>query len=154
MALPPQLPANPDDVSANRYLDDRSTAHELMRSFVNALNRHEYLRAYAYWEPQATQLPAFDSFQQGYANTESVQLTVGTVRSDAGAGQVYHQVPVALVAKTTGGGTQYFAGCYVLHLSQPAIQGMPPFQPLAIRSATVRQVNGMPSVAQINQSCQ
>jgi hypothetical protein len=153
-ALPPLPPANPNDVSASRYLDDRSTAQQLMRSFVNAINRHEHLRAYSYWEPQAPQLPPYDQFQQGYANTQSVQLTIGIVGSDTGAGQVYYRVPVTLVAQTTGGGTQYFIGCYILHISQPGIQGVPPFQPLAIRSANVQLMTSQPDINQAGQFCQ
>ena len=149
----PQQPADPNDVSANRYLDDRSTAQELVRSFVNALNRHEYVRAYSYWRSDAAQLQPFDQFQQGYANTQAVQLTLGAVSSDAGAGQLYYSVPVILVSQMADGAQETFAGCYVLHLSQPAIQDTPPFQPLAIQSANVRQITGPSSVPPVNQGC-
>ena len=150
-AMPAQSSTDPNDVSANRYLDDRSTAQELMRSFVNALNRREYVRAYSYWRPDAAQLQPFEQFQEGYSATQSVQLTLGTVVSDVGAGQLYYSVPVILNAHTAGGARQTFLGCYVLHLVQPAIQDTPPYQPLAIQSANVRQVtdaSGMPAVDQ------
>ncbi len=150
-AMPAQPSTDPNDVSANRYLDDRSTAQELMRSFVNALNRREYVRAYSYWRPGAAQLQSFEQFQEGYSATQSVQLTLGTVTGDAGAGQLYYSVPVILNAQTPGGAPQTFLGCYVLHLAQPVIQDTPPYQPLAIQSANVRQVtdsSGMPAVDQ------
>jgi hypothetical protein len=113
-----------------------------MRSLVNALNRKEYVRAYSYWEHIAgsTNVPPFEQFAKGYAETEKVQLMVGVIRGDAGAGQFYYSVPVVLIAQTTRGATQTFAGCYALHISNPAIQAQPPFQPLAIRSADVRLV--------------
>lgn len=135
----PQPNTDPNNVSASRYLDDRSTAQQLLRSYVNALNRQEYLRAYSYWKSDATGLPTFADFEKGYATTKSVALTLGAVTSDAGAGQRYYTVPVVLVAQMNNGTSQTFTGCYELHLSEPTIQGTAPFQPLAIRSATVKQ---------------
>src|SRR6185437_4344314 len=120
---------NPNDISAARYLDDRTSGVEALRSYYNAINRKEYARAYAYWEPNTSsdQLPAFGDFQTGYADTASVALTVGAPVSDAGAGQLYTSVPATIVAKMTDGSTQTFVGCYTTHLAQPAIQSAPPF---------------------------
>jgi heat shock protein HslJ len=151
--LPSQPVTNPNDVSANRYLDDRSNAAELLRSFANALNRREYLRAYSYWRADAAQLQPFEQFQQGYSATQSVQINIGDVVTDAGAGQMYYRVPVVLNALTSTGARQAFVGCYVLHLAQPAIQDTPPYQPLAIDSATVRQVTGTASTQMAQQGC-
>ena len=137
------LPQNPltdtGDISASNYLDDRSDAVLVLRSLFNAVNRHEYLRAYSYWQDK-TQVPSFDQFQKGYENTASVDLTTGTVTSDAGAGQVYYSVPVVLKSETSAGEQQTFSGCYSLHLAQPAIQATPPFEPLGIRSGDLSQV--------------
>lgn len=150
----PQQSADPTDVSADRYLDDRSTPETLMRSFANALNRHEYLRAYAYWKSDAAQLPAFSQFAEGYADTASVQIALGTANSDAGAGQIRYSQPVTLIAQTSSGDTQTFVGCYELHLSNPGVQATPPFQPLAIESATVQQVDNSADTAQLmNAAC-
>ena len=134
------------------YLDDRSTPASLLMSYYNAINRQEYVRAYSYWQnPGGSQAgpPAFPRFQQGYANTASVQLDLGNVSSDPGAGQLYYTVPVVLYATTTSGATQTFAGCYTLHLAQPSIQGVPPLQPLGIQSATIRQVSNSASAASL-----
>jgi hypothetical protein len=122
------------------YLDDRSTPSGVILSLFNAVNRLEYLRAYSYWETPATTkgVGTFDQFQKGYQGTASVRVTVGKISSNAGAGQVYYSVPVVLKAVTTGGQAQTFAGCYTVHLSQPAIQTAPPFHPLAIASASVK----------------
>jgi hypothetical protein len=131
---------NTNDITKGNYLDDRSNAVDVLSSLFNAVNRKEYVRAYSYWETNSKVGP-FDKFQQGYANTASVQLTTGKVTSGNGAGQIYYTVPAVLKAKTSGGSTQTFTACYILHLSRPEIQGTPPFQPLAIQSATAKQVN-------------
>jgi hypothetical protein len=124
------------------YLDDRTTAEAVVRSYFSAINRKEYARAYGYWESGAApaQLPPFEQFRRGYEQTAAVQLATGRVRSDAGAGQLYFAVPVSLVARTTAGATETFVGCYTLHLAQPAIQAEPPYRPMAISSAAIRTV--------------
>jgi len=134
---------NPNDVSANRYLDDRTSGVEELRSYYNAINRKEYARAYAYWEPNtpADRLPAFDDFRNGYTDTASVALTVGAPVNDAGAGQLYTSIPATIVATMTDGSTQTFVGCYTTHLAQPAIQTEPPFHPRAFQQANVKKVD-------------
>jgi len=139
----PIVPApvtNTHDITSANYLDDRSSAVDVLASLFNAVNRKEYARAYSYWE-KGSKVGPFDAFQQGYQNTASVQLTTGHVTSGNGAGQIYYTVPAVLRAKTTGGASQTFTACYILHLSRPEIQGVPPFQPLAIQSATAKQVS-------------
>ena len=42
---------------------------------------------------------------------------------------------------TTGSATQTFVGCYTLHLAQPAIQGVYPFEPLGITVGKFTQYN-------------
>ncbi len=152
-ALTPTAVGDPANIDATRYLDDRSDAVQVLRSLFNAVNRKEYVRAYSYWEPGAAQPQPFAQFQQGYANTASVQLMTGAVGSDSGAGQLYYTVPVLLVAKTTDNATQTFAGCYTLHLSRPEIQGVPPFQPLGIRSANIHVVANGAGASAMPQSC-
>jgi hypothetical protein len=122
------------------YRDDRGSPEAVLASLYNAISRHEYARAYSYWEAGAEGLPPFDAFADGYARTESVTLTSGKAQTGAAAGNLYFSVPVALVARLTDGSTQTFAGCYVLHLSQPANQATPPFRPLAIQSGALEQV--------------
>lgn len=143
----PDVPSPQTDIGVSHYIDDRSDGVLVLRSLFNAINRQEYVRAYSYWEPGSPQLSPFNQFQQGYANTASVQLTTGTETADAGAGQFYYNVPVILVAKTTSNAIQTFTGCYTLHISNPGIQGTPPFQPLAIRSASLTQVSNNPTPA-------
>ena len=156
-SLPSTSTPNPNDVSNGRYLDDRSDGIQVVRSYYNAINRHEYARAYGYWEPAAatTQLPSFDQFQQGYQTTDLVDLTFGTQTSDAGAGQLYYAVPVKMVSHLTDSTTNTYVACYTLHLANPGIQATPPFQPLGIRSAVVQQVdNGSDTTALMASICQ
>ncbi len=121
------------------YLDDRSTPEAVIRSYYNAVNNREYARAYSYWEPAAAQreLPPFDEFASGFAETVFVEVTLGGVSSDVGAGQIYFMVPVSVVASLTDGTMQMFAGCYTLHLARPQLQAVPPFRPMAIQHANL-----------------
>jgi hypothetical protein len=149
--LPPTPVPNPADISAARYVDNRSSAVEVLRSLFNAINRKEYARAYWYWETPGAQaqIGTLDQFQQGYAQTAAVQLATGAVTTGAAAGNLYFSVPTTLVATTTAGATQTFVGCYVLHLGQPATQGVPPFQPIAIQSGKLQQVANTANTAQL-----
>ena len=157
LAATPDLGSDPQAIDAARYIDDRSDPVAVLRSLFNALNRKEYARAYSYWDTVGgipAQLPAFDQFQQGYSDTASARLIAGIVTSDAGAGQLNYSVPVTLLAQTTAGATRIFVGCYQLHLSQPAIQGIPPFRPLGITGAQIKQVpNDSNTAALMGQSC-
>ena len=85
------------------------------------------------------ELPAFDEFVEGYGDTTAVELTLGVVSSDVGAGQLYFLVPVSLIASLSDGSTQTFAGCYTLHLARPQLQAVPPFRPMSIQHANIVQ---------------
>jgi hypothetical protein len=138
----------------SNYQDDRSGPVQVLESLYNAVNSQEYARAYSYWE-ESDSLPPFDQFQAGYANTQSVDLTTGEVNLGAAAGNLYFNVPVMLTVTTTDGGTQYFAGCYTLHLGQPKNQAAPPYHPMAIASGDLQQVDTAAAAQQImNQGCQ
>jgi hypothetical protein len=125
------------------YLDDRSTPEAVLGSYFDAVNRREYARAYGYWEPAAAaiQLAPFDQFAAGYADTAWVDLSIGDVGTGVGAGQLYFSVPVTLRATLNNGSGQTFVGCYILHLSRPVLQAVPPFHPLGIQRASVQQVD-------------
>ena len=140
------------DGAAPPYLDDRSTAEALLNSLYNAVNRKEYVRAYAYWQG-AADLPPYEAFAQGYHTTSAVQVGYGTVRGDTSAGQTRFSVPASITSATSDG-TQYFLACYTLHLGSPAAQATLPFQPLAIEAAVVQQRATPPAAAAIAQACQ
>src|SRR5215213_625566 len=55
---------------------------KLVQSYYNAISRHEYARAYGYWEAPGVPngvTPIFKDFVRGYANLASVEVTTGTV---------------------------------------------------------------------------
>ena len=117
-------------------LDDRSTAIELIRSYYNAINRHEYARAHGYWNEGSAVKPLAD-FQRGFSDTAYVDVEFGNVSGDAGMSQRWASVPVVLVATTNGGATRWFGGCYVTHLTVPEVQNTPTPEPMTIDRAKV-----------------
>jgi hypothetical protein len=138
------------------YLDDRSTPEAVISSYYDAVNRREYARAYSYWEPAAAEreLPPFDDFVNGYADTASVELTLGQGGSGVGAGQLYFTVPVTLVATMSDGSVHTFVGCYTLHLARPQLQAVPPFSPMGIQRASIQAVdNDAPTDDLMAQAC-
>jgi hypothetical protein len=134
-ASPTTAPTTAPDTG---YLDDRSSAEQLIRSYYDAINRRQSIRAYAYWEPSTT-LPTYDTFAKGFADTTSAQVELGTVGGSPGAGQLYWSVPAA-VFSTTSPGAQNFVGCYTVHLARPEIQTAPPFKGMLISAGQVSAV--------------
>lgn len=153
-----QTPTGPTSIDASRYLDDRSTAEEVLRSYYNAINRKEYVRAYSYWSHpgsgEASQPASYPQFEQGYKDTASVEITLGQVKNSAAAGSAYYGVPVTLVSKQTDGSTKTFAGCYTLQQPQPRNFGAPPFTPMGIQGAKIQEVPANGNATDImNQAC-
>lgn len=126
--------------SADVYLDQRSTATELVQSYYNAINRREYARAWDYWGGYQTD-KSYDEFAAGFADTETVRVLTGPESSEGAAGSLYYVVPVVIEATGVDGGVQTYSGCYTLRLAQPAIQE-PPFQPLHIEAASLNLRKG------------
>lgn len=126
------------DVSSANYIDNRSDAAAVMSSFVNAINRKEYVRAFSYWQ---TAPSTYEDFAAGYSLTTQITAQFGETISDPGAGQIYYSLPVAMRATQMDGSVKTYAGCYVMHIAQPSVQATPPFQPLGIVSADVKLVD-------------
>lgn len=122
------------------YLDDRSDAGALVHSLYNAINRQEYGRAWSYFGDDK---PArdFDTFVNGYADTQRVDVETGDVGSDGAAGSVYYEVPAAIRAVDKDGGEHVFAGCYTVRLANPQIQGEN-FQPMHIEKGELKPAQG------------
>ncbi len=133
-----QPSASPSTAPASAYLDDRSNAAALISSYYDAISKRQYLRAYSYWETSDS-LPPYATFAQGFANTNDVQVELGTVGGSAGAGQLYWSVPAAVFSTTTAG-AQRFVGCYTAHLARPELQAAPPFKPLSIQAGQLSAV--------------
>lgn len=118
------------------YLDDRSTPQKLLESYYNAINRKEYVRAYSYYA-EGQQGDDFEKYAKGYAGTESVSIKLGSSEPDPGAGQIYWSVPIAIESKLAEGKSQVYTGCYTISMSNPAMQALPPFKPMAIMAGTL-----------------
>ena len=132
--------ATPTLAAQPAYMDDRSTAASLVRSYYNAINRQEYARAYTYFgDNNAPQ--SYASFAAGYANTASVSVVTGTAVGDGAAGSTYFTLPVAIDAVSSNGTHTQFAGCYTTRLVQPTIQD-PPVTPMFIFKAKLSPAHG------------
>ena len=117
------------------YLDDRTDAAAVIRSLYNAINRHEYARA---WDYFGDTKPAkdFDSFAKGYEATETVEAVIGNAGSEGAAGSIYYTVPVAIRAVDKTGKDTVFTGCYTLRQVNAEVQ-TPPFNPISIEKGAL-----------------
>ena len=118
------------------YLDDRSTPQKLLESYYNAINRKEYARAYSYYA-EGQLGDDFEKYAKGYEGTESVHVKLGSTEPDPGAGQIYWSVPIAIESTLAEGKSQVYTGCYTISMSNPAMQVLPPFKPMAIMAGTL-----------------
>jgi hypothetical protein len=128
------------DLSKNNYLDNRSDPKAAVSSYLNALNRKEYVRAYSYSQTPSTEFGPYSSYAAGYTSTDVITATFGTATSDAGAGNIYYKVPLVMKVLTTSAVHQTFVGCFTLHLSQPGVQGIYPFQPMGLTDGKFKTV--------------
>jgi len=128
------------DISKNNYLDNRSDPIATVSSYLNALNSKQYVRAYSYSQTPASEFGPYSSYEAGYADTDVITVTFGMVISEAGAGNLYYKVPLAMKVLTTSAATQTFIGCFSLHLSQPGMQGSYPFQPMGLIAGEFKTV--------------
>lgn len=136
-AIDQTLPSAEEPAAEDDYMDDRSTPEQLVRSLYNAINRHEYLRAWSYFSEDSGR-PDFETFEKGYETTGGVRLKLGETTSDGAAGSIYTSVPTVIEATGTDGAVRVFTGCYVTRFVQPANQATPPFVPLQIDKSTLR----------------
>ncbi|WP_208986060.1 hypothetical protein [Labrenzia sp. OB1] len=122
------------------YMDDRSTPEKLIESYYYAINNKFYVQAYGYFQPDTA--PAdFEKWTKGYDDTESVSVKFGNANADPGAGQIYWNVPVVLSAKRTKGSSKVFTGCYKIHMTNLGMQTDPPYQPMGIVSASLKETS-------------
>ena len=126
-------PALADDA----YLDNRSSAESLVRSYYNAVNSHDYARAYTYFSNPPVK--DFDTFQKGFADTGHVDVLTGDVSGEGAAGHTFYSVPTAIRAKGTDGKLKYFAGCYTVSAVNGPIQD-PPSRPYEIDKASLKPI--------------
>jgi hypothetical protein len=123
------------------YLDNRSTPEAVISSYFNAVNRHEYARAWSYYQDGEGVQP-FDEFVKGYQDTSSVAVTFGQSAQEGAAGSTYWTLPVALDSLSASGKHAKFMGCYTLRLAQPLNQAEPPYRPLHIVEGHFKKATG------------
>ncbi len=104
------------NIDKSNFLDNRSGPVETVSSFLNALNLKQYVRAYSYYQDPATYPGPYAPYAAGYADTDVITATFGTVQSEGAAGSLYYKVPLAMHVLTTSSTTQTFVGCYTLRL--------------------------------------
>lgn len=122
------------------YMDDRSDAAALVRSFYNAINRQEYARAWDYFG-ESKPAKDFNSFSTGFEQTSEVEVQTGEAGTEGAAGSTYFNLPVAIRASNKDGSEALFAGCYTVRLSNPQIQE-PPFTGLLIEKGALKPAEG------------
>ncbi len=118
------------------YLDDRSSAEAVLKSLYNAINRHEYARAWDYFG-QTKPAEDFDAYVKGFEGTDHVDIKTGGEASEGAAGSIYFTVPVAIRAVGSNGSEKVFAGCYTLRQVNGEIQS-PPFNPIHIEKGELK----------------
>ncbi len=131
-------PARGQDVP--EYVDNRSGARELIGSYFNALNRHETARAWSYWDGGVPGMD-FSAFESRYNQVTRIRVRLGTILSEGAVGSIYTQVPLAIEMQMESGETRIMAGCFVLRISNPQIQGVP-FKPLHIERGALALLDG------------
>lgn len=132
------------------YLDDRSSAATVVKSFYNAINRREFSRAWSYFgetKPSAD----FESFVAGYEDTKSVRVVTGEASVEGAAGSTFFNIPVAIAATGADDNERVFAGCYTARLANPAIQE-PPFAGLHLERGALKPTD-KPVEAALPEKC-
>lgn len=133
--VPPIGTLLPKDVNRELFIDDHSNPIQLIRSYYNSINRHEYVRAYSYWNGNNQPYPAFE---KGFATTAEVKISTGIITGGPAAGTTYYSLPIVLNATDMVGKTQLFVGFYEIALSNPANYGAPPILPMHINKGFVQ----------------
>ena len=117
------------------YRDDRSTPTAVIESFYNAIDRHEYLRAWSYFGGDS--VGDYQTFKAGYAKTQRVMVRVSAPSGEGAAGTIYTHLPTVIAATREDGTVAVFAGCYVVAAVNAVIQDTPPFVPMRIVERTL-----------------
>jgi hypothetical protein len=92
-------------------------AAQLLRDYYAAIDARDYGRAYGLWSQNgAASGQSAQQFANGFADTTDVGVEIGAPGDeDAGAGQRYIEIPVAVTATHADGSRHRYAGSYVLH---------------------------------------
>ena len=107
--------AEPTEAVAGEQTAEDAVA--VLDAYFSAIGTSDYETAYQLWRHDGEASgQTYDEFVEGFAEAASISWEIGEPgRIDAGAGQRYIEIPVRIVARTTGGAEQVFQGTYVLH---------------------------------------
>ncbi len=133
--------------------DNVTSPVDLLASYYNAINRHEFERAHAYWQTPAD---SYDEFVSGFADTLSVQLIVQPpTQGEGAAGSLYVQIPTVLIADHKDGTQHTFAGCFVTRKSNLRPPDIPEEDVWHLYSADLVEVSTRMTIpALLRQACQ
>ncbi|ATE71038.1 hypothetical protein [Lysobacter capsici] len=114
--LPIAAPADPNAPPATPAEPSAEDAVAVIRDYYAAINGKNFERAYALWSDggrASGQTP--QQFADGFAETAGVSVEVMPPgRTDAGAGQRYIEVPVAIASTQRDGSQHKYVGAYTL----------------------------------------
>ena len=93
-----------------------AAARQVVIDYYAAIDARDYVKAYALWsDGGAASGQSYEHFSGGYANTRSVQASVGEPFDEEGAaGSRYIQVPVELKALQRDGSERNYRGRFTL----------------------------------------
>lgn len=93
-----------------------AAARRVVIDYYAAIDARDYAKAYALWSDGGTASgQSYEHFSGGYANTRSVQASVGEPFDEEGAaGSRYIQVPVELKAQQQDGSERAYRGRFTL----------------------------------------
>ena len=93
-----------------------AAARQVVIDYYAAIDARDYAKAYALWsDGGAASGQSYEHFSGGYANTRSVQASVGEPFDEEGAaGSRYIQVPVELKALQQDGSERNYRGRFTL----------------------------------------
>lgn len=126
----------PSGITPNTVTTTNNFAAPTMLAYYDAINRKDFLSAYAFWlqpiagpkpngAPAQDYRPPFQQFQNGYTNTAFVNIYFGDYnQGGASAGHSYLDgfLPAVLVGQQTDGTFASYYGCYVMgYLSNGAL---------------------------------
>ena len=107
-----------------------AAAAQVIRDYYKAIEEHRYREAYDLWESAGSASGrSFVAFLNGWAQVIGIEATMGAPGPiGAAAGSRFVDVPVRVVAKIRGGGTEVTTGSY--RLRRTVVDGATPEQRL------------------------
>lgn len=137
--------SSPGEPAVPAAYDESTDPMRMITSYINAINRKEYERAYGYWHTPSQTLK---QFEQGYATTANVTATFASASGiDAATSQRRTAIAVVLDATHTDGTTQRYSGCYVAWTTVPGVSDNPNDSLWHIEDATVAEAPPSSSLA-------